>query len=77
MVPDRIEHYKDHEIRIFVLRPISDEMTFRATYEIHLNGSKHVVAGTIAGAFSTARAAEEGALEAGKFSIDEKGGRSV
>ena len=71
--PDRIVSYNGYEIRIFVLRPITMEKTFRAKYEVRSmadEAQQSPRAGIIAGGFETPDQAEEAALKAAKYMID-------
>lgn len=75
---DHIEHYKGHEIRIFVFRPIGIE-SFRGKYEIRAIGNPNgdPLVGIVAGAFAIERDAEEGALRAAKQAIDNERSTTV
>jgi len=65
----QIEH-KKYQI-VVIAHPPAKETYWRATYEIWQSGQQEITTGAIAGAFDTCEVAEEAAIRAGKFWVDQ------
>jgi len=72
--PSRTEIYEGHEICIFALSPIKVDGSHRAKYEVGPIGDRDAtpITGIIAGPFSTAQDAEEGAVSVAKLAVDRR-----
>ena len=63
--------YKKYQI-VVIAHPPAKETYWRATYEIGQSGQhEKITTGAIAGAFDTCEVAEEAAVRAGKFWVDQ------